>query len=118
MFPILIVLGIGIASAVVDIARVRDRATGVAWIAWRLTAGVGGASAAAVLASALQGYQDASLAVVACAVAGAGLCLTTLEIFGATGAATFLAGIVLAGVGGAHVLTLLSSVALSATVLR
>lgn len=109
---------IGAASAAAVIMRVRSAHSLVVEMASRMLAGVGGATAAGLLAVALQGYHEPSAAVLAAAAAGAGVCLTSLEVLGLRGAATFVAVVALAGIGGAAAALGLSSAALSATVLR
>ncbi len=109
---------IGAVSAAAVIMRVRSAHSLVVEMASRMVAGVGGAAAGGILAVALQGHHEPSVMLLAAAAAGAGLCLTSLEVLGLRGAATFVAVVVLAGVGGAAAALGLSSAALSATVLR
>ena len=109
---------IGAASAAAVIMRTRSECSLPLEIASRMAAGVGGAAAAAFLAVALQGHQGLSVALLASVAAGAGICLTSLEVLGLRGAVTFMAAVALAGVGGAAAVLGLSSAALSATALR
>lgn len=111
-----VLVGAAIAAAV--IMRRRSDYSPAVEIASRMVAGVGGAAAAAFLAVALQGHQGQSVALLTSIAAGAGLCLTSLEVLGLRGAATLIAGVALAGVGGAAAVLGVTSAALSATALR